>query len=93
MDEFGNHTFLIKWCGYRKSQSTWEPEDHLDSCAKILSRWRKSHSLSTVEKNLLQTTDIPGSYGKKRKMTKSIHVLIRFYRDIEIDKCGDVVGV
>ena len=35
--------YLVKWRGYPVEQSTWEPESHLDSCARILEKWKRDH--------------------------------------------------
>ncbi|GAB5361469.1 hypothetical protein AAMO2058_000715800 [Amorphochlora amoebiformis] len=35
-----NGFYLIKWKGYRLSDSTWEPEQHLSSCSEILSEFQ-----------------------------------------------------
>jgi len=41
----GERRFLIKWKGYARKFNTWEPEENLDHCRKILKEWRSTHPL------------------------------------------------
>lgn len=43
--EDGNKEFLVKWKGYKKSESTWEPEDHL-SCKDLIAAFNKKTELT-----------------------------------------------
>src|SRR5512133_4100397 len=35
--------YHVKWKGYPKSKSTWEPEEYLDHCQEALAEWRKRY--------------------------------------------------
>jgi hypothetical protein len=37
--------YLIKWKGYSREQSTWEPESSLTHCKQILSKYKRDHGL------------------------------------------------
>eukprot|EP00475_Leptophrys_vorax_P017153 TRINITY_DN2370_c0_g2_i1.p1 TRINITY_DN2370_c0_g2~~TRINITY_DN2370_c0_g2_i1.p1 ORF type:complete len:546 (+),score=172.90 TRINITY_DN2370_c0_g2_i1:38-1675(+) len=40
--------YYIKWLGYPKSQNSWEPYDHLTSCASMVEQYHKLNGLPTI---------------------------------------------
>lgn len=48
MYDFQKLEYLIKWEGYSKEESTWEPEDNLVNCDQVLSEYRRKTGLSSM---------------------------------------------
>lgn len=39
------HKFLVLWKGYPREDATWEPQNNLTHCAKLLQEYKKEHGL------------------------------------------------
>jgi hypothetical protein len=45
--------YLVKWCGYPPSESTWEPLEHLSLATQLIRDYNNDHKLK-LPANLIQ---------------------------------------
>ena len=58
--------FLIKWRGYPRSQSTWEPIDNLEHCINFVVNWKKQKQRDE-QKNLGKASSKGSKKGPSSK--------------------------
>ena len=45
----GRGEFLVKWLGYPEADNTWEPEENLGNCKKLLEEYKAKEKIAHQE--------------------------------------------
>lgn len=68
--ESGEKLFLVKWKGYKKSDSTWEPEDNLSCKGLIQAFYKRSESGGRTPAKKERTSRSPAKKAKTENQNK-----------------------
>ena len=66
--------YLVKWVGYPKSESTWEPKHNIASCFKVLyARWYKTTSKTQTKPKRTKPKDSTANKRKTNEYDSGAH--------------------
>ena len=58
--------YLVHWRGYKKSEATWEPEAHIQSCSDVIKAWQEK-IIKSLSKSKPSGSNKPKANNKRKR--------------------------